>query len=360
MNTIERMEEMLEQRRSWLVTGAAGFIGSHLVEHLLLRGQVVTGVDDFRTGQPENLEDAIQRAGPVASRSFHFIEGDICDPDVCRAACYGQEMVLHQAALGSVPRSVEDPLSSHLVNVGGFLQLLLTARDLGISRFVFASSSSVYGDCTDAQKVEQSIGTACSPYALTKRIDELYAQLFASLYGIECVGLRYFNVFGRRQDPQGPYAAVIPRWIDSLLKHRQCVIYGDGETSRDFCHVDNVVQANLLAATAPEGGAVVNQVFNIGGGDTLTLNGLFALLRERLSRLDRGIADALPVYQPFRPGDLRHSRANIGKASELLGYRPSHTVSSGLDATLDWYQAQALPISRRSSPAGGRPAARSA
>ncbi len=329
----------------WLVTGGAGFIGSNLVERLLSLGQTVTVLDDLSTGHRRNLDAVRASVGDEAAARLHFIEGDIRDEMICRTACEGVERVLHQAALGSVPRSLKDPLTSHRVNVDGTVHMLLAAREAGVKRFVYASSSSVYGDHPGLPKVEAQIGKPLSPYAVTKRVDELYAQNFHHAYGLETVGLRYFNVFGRRQDPDGPYAAVIPKWIDALLRGETCVINGDGETSRDFCYIDNVVQANLLAACVPSGSEAVGEVFNIAFGERTTLNELHAMLRARLE--SRGFTTTEPRYQDFRPGDVRHSLADTQKAQSLLGYRPTHSVAKGLDETMDWYVAQAQPQTQR-------------
>ncbi len=343
MGAIEQVEAELAARpRSWLVTGAAGFIGSHLVERLLSRGQSVIGLDNFATGSEDNLRDVLARVGPEAFRKLRVIEGDIRDLAACRKACAGADIVLHQAGLGSVPRSLEDPLTTHQVNVDGFLNLIIAARDAGAPRFVYATSSSVYGDAPGRSKVEHQIGSALSPYALSKRIDELYAQIFSRAYGVETIGLRYFNVFGPRQDPRGPYAAVIPRWIATLSRGDTCVIFGNGQTSRDFCHVENVIQANLLAGVAAPGSPAVDQIFNVGVGKPTTLSRLFVLIRDRLAA--RGlpdVGDAKPIHQPFRPGDVRHSKPDTSKAEELLGYRPCRSLASGLEETIEWFVRRA-------------------
>jgi UDP-N-acetylglucosamine 4-epimerase len=322
--------------RTWLVTGVAGFIGSSLAEALLGLGQAVVGLDDFSTGSRRNLDDGRARAGAAAAR-FRFVEGDIRDLDSCRAACEGVELVLHQAALGSVPRSVANPLATHQANVNGFLNMLLAARDAGVGRFVYAASSSTYGDHPALPKVEENIGRALSPYAVTKYVNELYAGVFQRTYGLETIGLRYFNVFGRRQDPEGAYAAVVPRWVASLLRGEPCRIYGDGETSRDFCYVDNVVQANLLAATAPA--AATDEVYNVAVGERTTLRELFGLLRDGLAKWRPEVAAAEPEYAPFRAADVRHSQASIEKARARLGYAPTHTAREGLEEALAWYVA---------------------
>jgi UDP-N-acetylglucosamine 4-epimerase len=346
------LESMLRERpRTWLVTGAAGFIGSHLVERLLMLDQRVTGLDNFATGSRQNLDALRALVGPDRATRFRFIEGDIRDPAACQRACAGVDVVLHEAALGSVPRSVEDPLASHDVNVTGFLQVLLAARSAGIRRVVYASSSSVYGDHPGLPKVEEMVGHALSPYAASKHADELYAQAFGACYGLELVGLRYFNVFGPRQDPSGPYAAVIPIWFAELLRGGDVAINGDGETSRDFCYVANVVQANLLAATTvrPE---AIGSVFNVACGDRTTLNELFGLIRDRVAQVQPAVAQRRPVYRDFRAGDVRHSLADIGRARAVLGYEPTHLVAAGLDCAASWYIADAA-----SRPAGAGAAA---
>lgn len=321
----------------WLVTGAAGFIGSNLTQALLELDQTVIGLDNLSTGHRRNVEDVLASPG-ISRERFKFLEGDIRDPHTCREACRGVRYVLHQAALGSVPRSIENPVASHQSNVDGFLNMLVAARDEGVQRFVFASSSSVYGDHPGLPKIEAETGQPLSPYAATKAVNELYADVFARAYGLEYVGLRYFNVFGRRQDPNGAYAAVIPRWIGQLLAGEQCHIYGDGETSRDFCYIDNVVQANLLAATDGSS-ASANQVYNVAVGERTTLNQLFGMLRDGLADFQPEIASAQPAYSDFRAGDVQHSLASIDKISERLGYVPEYTVSDGLRRSLLWYAA---------------------
>jgi UDP-N-acetylglucosamine 4-epimerase len=321
--------------RRWLVTGAAGFIGSALVEELLALGQTVVGVDNFATGHRRNLEDVLRGAPAGSERRFEFVEGDICDPALCRLVTTGVDAVLHQAALGSVPRSLEDPLASHRANVDGFLTLVLAARDSGVKRVVYASSSSVYGDSPELPKVEERTGRVLSPYAATKAIDELYAGVVQRCYGLELTGLRYFNVFGRRQDPDGPYAAVIPRWIGALLAGQECRIFGDGQTSRDFCYVDNAVQANLLAATAPA--STTGAIYNVACGQRTTLLELFGLLRDLLSRHRPDIAAMRPAHAPPRPGDIAHSLASIARIRDQLGYEPSHDIATGLARTVPWF-----------------------
>ena len=332
------LEGLRSEPRRWLVTGAAGFIGSGLVEKLLASGQHVVGLDNFATGKPENLADVRRRVGDSAWGGFSFREGDIRSLEACRDACSGVDLVLHQAALGSVPRSLEDPIASHESNVNGTLNMLVAARDAGVRRFVFASSSSVYGDDPDLPKVESRTGRPLSPYAVTKAAGERYVEIFGSAYGLPVASLRYFNVFGPRQDPDGPYAAVIPRWMSALMRGGPVRIFGDGETSRDFCYLANAVQANLLAATAsdPE---VLGQAFNVAVGVRTTLNELFRKLRDRLVGRVPGVAAVEPEYGEFRPGDVRHSLADTTRAQRLLGYRPTHSLDQGLDEAMDWYVA---------------------
>jgi UDP-N-acetylglucosamine 4-epimerase len=322
----------------WLVTGGAGFIGSHLVEQLLRAGQEVVTLDNLSTGYRRNLEEVERAVGEPARRRHRFIEGDICDPATCREACEGVSYVLHQAALGSVPRSLERPADSHAANVTGFLNMLVAARDARVTRFVYASSSAVYGDHPGLPKVESEVGEVLSPYAATKQANEMYARVFLRCYGLDTVGLRYFNVFGPRQDPAGPYAAVIPRWLESLLRKETVWINGDGETTRDFCYVANAVQANLRAATATDPG-VPGEVFNVAVHDRTSLTVLFETLRELLATVEPKIAQARAQYREFRAGDVRHSLADIGKAQRLLGYHPTHTLRAGLEEALPWYVA---------------------
>jgi UDP-N-acetylglucosamine 4-epimerase len=320
----------------WLVTGAGGFIGSNLVETLLRAGQQVTGLDSFVTGHRRNLDEVRRLVGEQAWAGFRLVEGDVRDPQVCRDAVQDATHVLHQAALGSVPRSIAQPMPSFAANVEGFLQLLEAARAAGLRRFVYASSSSVYGDHPELPKVEDRVGRVLSPYAATKAADELFAETWARVYGIECVGLRYFNVFGPRQDPEGAYAAVVPRWIASLLKGEPVWINGDGQTSRDFCYVANAVQANLRAALTPTLPSP-HQVFNVAVGERTTLVELFQQIRNLLAARQPALAGAEPSFREFRAGDVRHSLADISRARDLLGYAPSHRVDEGLAEAIDWY-----------------------
>ena len=328
-------EELVNSPRRWLVTGVAGFIGSALLERLLDLGQSVVGVDSFVTGHKRNLEDVLA-INPDERLQFRFIEGDLRDPAVAREACKDVDIVLHEAALGSVPRSIQDPLASHAHNVDAFLNVLWAAKEAGVGRLVYASSSSVYGDHPGLPKHEDRIGKPLSPYAATKRIDEIYAQVFHDVYGLQLIGLRYFNVFGRRQDPNGPYAAVIPRWISCLIDGKPVVMFGDGSNSRDFCYVDNIVQANLLAATAPDP-AVTGTVYNCGCNGRTDLKQLFAMIRDNLARTIPEVASAEPSFEAPRAGDVAHSQAAIDKISAALGYVPSHMVEQGMAETVAWF-----------------------
>ncbi|SFB74482.1 UDP-N-acetylglucosamine 4-epimerase [Massilia yuzhufengensis] len=326
---------MLQHRYHWLVTGAAGFIGSNLVEALLKLGQRVTGFDNFATGHRHNLEQVKESVTGEAWMKFNFIEADIRDADACQAACQGADFVLHQAALGSVSRSIDDPLTTNATNIDGFLNMLVAARDSKVKRFVYAASSSTYGDHPDLPKIEERIGNPLSPYAVTKYVNELYANVFGRTYGMESIGLRYFNVFGPRQDPDGAYAAVIPQWIAALIRNQDLRINGDGETSRDFCYIDNVVQANLLAALA--GNEAANAVYNVALGERTTLNELYGMMKVALQDRFPHVKQAQPQYADFRRGDVRHSQADISKATAALGYQPTHRIGEGLKQAMDWY-----------------------
>jgi len=320
---------------TWLITGVAGFIGSNLLEWLLSLGQAVVGLDNFSTGHPKNVDEALERGG-IGAR-FRLIYGDIRDVGVCREACNGVDIVLHQAALGSVPRSIDDPLSSHDSNVSGLVNMLVAARDAKVQRLVYASSSAVYGDDPGSPKREERIGEALSPYAATKLVDEIYAGVFSRVYGLQTIGLRYFNVFGKRQDPHGPYAAVIPRWVSCLSANEPCVIMGDGETTRDFVYIDDVVQANMLAATVEDASAT-GQVYNVACGRRTTLNELYAIIRDKTMERRR-LGPPEPVYEAFRPGDIRHSVADVSKIRHNLGYVPKHSVADGIGDAIGWYLA---------------------
>src|SRR5574342_223484 len=329
-------------RRRWVVTGGAGFIGSHLVQLLLEHQQEVVVLDNYSTGHRENVEDVRRCVGPGPASLLTVIEGDIRSGEDCLRTVRGADVVLHQAALGSVPRSVEQPLTTSDVNVSGFLNVLEAARSGGTRRVVYASSSSVYGDHPALPKREEQIGRPLSPYAASKHCDEVYAQAFGRCYGIELIGLRYFNAFGPRQDPNGPYAAVMPRWFARLLQGEGVEIFGDGETTRDFCHIANVVQANVLAATTTDP-AALGQVYNVAYGARTSLNELFDLIRKEVARFRPDAASARPSYRPFRPGDVRHSLADVSKAAKLLGYRPTRSVREGLAETADYYASIAAP-----------------
>ena len=333
----ELTKSMTAEPSRWLITGVAGFIGSNLLETLLKLGQTVVGLDNFMTGYQKNLDMVRDIVGPEAWSRFTFIEGDIRDIDTCREACKGVQHVLHEAALGSVPRSIDDPLLSNSCNITGYLHMLVAARDAGVKSFVYAASSSTYGDSPELPKVEDKIGSPLSPYAVTKYVDELYADVFNRCYGFSSVGLRYFNVFGQRQDPYGAYAAVIPQWFASVIKQETVFVNGDGETSRDFCYIDNVVQANLLASFAQ--GDATNKIYNVAFGQRTTLNELFGLIKEEVARHKPEVMGAECVHRDYRAGDVRHSLADISRAHNLLGYDPQFDVRQGLRLAGDWYAA---------------------
>lgn len=330
----EVLDQIAAEPKRWLVTGCAGFIGSNLLETLLRHGQQVVGLDNFATGHQYNLDEVQKTVGPEKWDKFTFIKGDIRDPAACEQAVQNVDYVLHQAALGSVPRSLNDPVTTNDVNITGFLNMIVASRDAGIKSFVYAASSSTYGDHEALPKVEEHIGRPLSPYAVTKFVDELYADVFARAYGFGSIGLRYFNVFGKRQDPNGAYAAVIPKWVSAMIHGEEVFVNGDGLTSRDFCFVENAVQANILAALAqPEG---VNQVYNVAFNARTTLNELFRHLANALGK--NGIVyDKQPVYRDFRAGDVRHSQADIGKAQRLLGYKPLFDIVQGIEVAMPWY-----------------------
>jgi UDP-N-acetylglucosamine/UDP-N-acetylgalactosamine 4-epimerase len=323
------MDRLLRNSRV-LVTGGAGFIGSNLTESLLEAGNEVVCLDNFSTGKRINIESFLNNP------RYKLIEGDIRNSDDCIKAVSGVEYVFHEAALGSVPRSIKDPVTTTDVNIGGFVKMLFASKEAGVKRFIYAASSSTYGDHPDLPKVEDKIGSPLSPYAITKYVNELYADIFSKTYGIEVIGLRYFNVFGRRQDPDGAYAAVIPKFVKTLMNHEKPLINGDGSVSRDFTYVDNVIQINHLAAIVSNIDAL-NQVYNVAHGERTTLNQLYRLIRDKAAALDEGIKDIEPDYGPFRDGDIPHSLASIEKAKRLLGYSPTHNVEQGLDEAVKWY-----------------------
>ncbi|MDB5795721.1 MAG: biosynthesis protein WbpP [Noviherbaspirillum sp.] len=330
-------QHLKTHQHHWLITGVAGFIGSNLLEALLRLDQKVTGLDNFSTGYQHNLDQVRDLVGSEAWSNFTFIKGDLRNQDDCAAACKGVEYVLHEAALGSVPRSIENPVLTNENNITGFLNMLVAARDAKVRRFIYAASSSTYGDHPALPKVESQIGKPLSPYAVTKYVNELYADVFARCYGLDSIGLRYFNVFGPRQDPNGAYAAVIPQWVAALIKNRPLKINGDGETTRDFCFVENVIQANLLAALA-EGPEAGNQVFNVALNERTSLNQLYEMMRSLLADSYPHVSGHQPQYADFRNGDIRHSQADISKAARLLGFQPTHRIGDGLREAMDWYK----------------------
>jgi UDP-N-acetylglucosamine 4-epimerase len=341
MTKYEELQGHLKNNQStWLVTGVAGFIGSNLLEKLLILNQKVVGLDNFDTGYQHNIDQAIEDAenatGKSLSGNFNFIKGDIRELKDCQKACNGVDYVLHQAALGSVPRSIEDPINTNRANIDGFLNMLVASRDAKVKRFVYAASSSTYGDHPGLPKVEDEIGNPLSPYAVTKVVNELYAQVFAKTYNFKTIGLRYFNIFGKRQDPNGAYAAVIPKWAADILNNEDVFINGDGKTSRDFCYIENTMQMNLLAAMTNNDKAV-DQVYNVAVNDRTSLNDLYVMIEDRLIQRRQGLEKKSPIYRDFRAGDVRHSQANIDKAQDLLSYQPTHKIFEGMDEVMDWY-----------------------
>jgi len=336
---MKMLDALKSDKKKWLITGVAGFIGSSLLEHLLRLDQFVTGLDNLSTGKKENLKEVKSLVTADQWSRFIFIEGDICSLSTCHEACKEVDYVLHEAALGSVPRSLEDPIKTNENNISGMLNVLVAARDSRVKRLVYAASSSTYGDHPGLPKVEDRIGKPLSPYAVTKYVNELYADVFARCYGLETIGLRYFNVFGPRQDPNGSYAAVIPKWIASMINNEPVYINGTGETSRDFCYIENVLQINLLAVMTDNKNAV-NQIYNTAVSGRTNLNELFEMLRSRLAKDHSHLKSFKPVYRDFRTGDVMHSQADIGKARMLLSYAPSHSIEQGLDKALGWYKRE--------------------
>ena len=341
MTKYEELQEYLKNNQTtWLITGVAGFIGSNLLETLLVLNQKVVGLDSFETGYQKNIDEAILDANEIigkdVSKNFKFIKGDIKSLNDCKQACNGVDYVLHQAALGSVPRSIEDPISTNEANIDGFINMLVASKDSKVKRFVYAASSSSYGDNVDLPKVENMIGNPLSPYAVTKLVNEQYASVFAKNYNFKTIGLRYFNIFGKRQDPNGAYAAVIPKWISSILNKESVYINGDGETSRDFCYIDNAVQTNILAAMT-ENSDATDQVYNVALNDRTSLNELYRMIEDSLIKNVKGLEKKEPIYRDFRPGDVRHSQASINKAKELLNYEPQFRIAEGLNEAIGWY-----------------------
>jgi len=331
----KKIEDALSSKsETWLITGVAGFIGSNLLEALLKLNQKVVGLDNFATGHQANLDEVKESVSAEQWSAFTFVEGDICEPETCVEVVKGVDHVLHQAALGSVPRSIKDPITTNNTNISGFINMLVAAKDANVRSFTYAASSSTYGDHPALPKIEENIGNPLSPYAVTKYVNELYAQVFARTYGFKSIGLRYFNVFGKRQDPNGAYAAVIPKWTAAMINDEPLYINGDGETSRDFCFIENVVQMNILAAQSDA--SARDQVYNVAVGDRTTLNQLFDVLKNTLKN-NNVIYEKKPVYKDFRAGDVRHSQANIDKAKRLLGYVPTHDILDGIKESMPWY-----------------------
>ncbi|ENR1562620.1 Vi polysaccharide biosynthesis UDP-N-acetylglucosaminuronic acid C-4 epimerase TviC [Escherichia coli] len=331
----KKIEDALSSKsETWLITGVAGFIGSNLLEALLKLNQKVVGLDNFATGHQANLDEVKESVSAEQWSAFTFVEGDICEPETCVEVVKGVDHVLHQAALGSVPRSIKDPITTNNTNISGFINMLVAAKDANVRSFTYAASSSTYGDHPALPKIEENIGNPLSPYAVTKYVNELYAQVFARTYGFKSIGLRYFNVFGKRQDPNGAYAAVIPKWTAAMINDEPLYINGDGETSRDFCFIENVVQMNILAAQSDA--SARDQVYNVSVGDRTTLNQLFNVLKNTLKN-NNVIYEKKPVYKDFRAGDVRHSQANIDKAKRLLGYVPTHDILDGIKESMPWY-----------------------
>jgi len=337
-------EHLKTNQHIWLITGVAGFIGSNLLEKLLTLNQKVIGIDNFETGYQHNIDQAIQDAENISGvrsldKNFSFIKGDIRELEDCQKACENVDYVLHQAALGSVPRSIEDPIRTNKANIDGFLNMLVAAKDAKVRRFVYAASSSTYGDHPALPKVEDKIGNPLSPYAVTKLVNELYAQVFARTYDFNTIGLRYFNIFGKRQDPNGAYAAVIPKWTEAIIKGKDVFINGDGETSRDFCYIENTIQMNLLAATT-ENPEAANQVYNVALNDRTSLNDLYQMIEEILVNKIDELERKEPIKRGFRAGDVRHSQADISKAQAMLNYSPTYKIEHGMEESMEWYISQ--------------------
>jgi UDP-N-acetylglucosamine 4-epimerase len=335
----EAIEYLSVNSFTWLVTGAAGFIGSNLIEKLLILNQRVIGIDNLSTGHLSNIEDVKNSFDKsTLDRNFTFLESDVTDISACQAACSGIDYVLHQAALGSVPRSVLDPISTHNANINGHLNMLVASRDNAVKRFVYASSSSIYGDHPDLPKVESKTGNPLSPYAVTKSVNEIYSKNFSTTYGLDTIGLRYFNIFGKRQDPEGAYAAVIPKWVSLMINNEKIQINGDGKTTRDFCYIENVIQANILSAVTSNNDAV-NKVYNIANNDNTSLLDLYQMISANLKRKIQKLEIQSPEYRDFQDGDVRHSQGSIQKAEKYLGYKPTHNINQGLHEAIDWYIA---------------------
>jgi UDP-N-acetylglucosamine 4-epimerase len=341
MSAYEQAQEYLKaNKKTWLITGVAGFIGSNLLEKLLILNQKIVGLDNFSTGSKFNIDEAIKDACNFAGEdlrdNFKFVEGDITEFNHCKKVCEEVDYVLHQAALGSVPRSINDPISTNKANIDGFLNILVASRDSNVKKLVYAASSSTYGDHPDLPKVEDKIGNPLSPYAVTKLVNELYANVFAKNYNFKTIGLRYFNVFGKRQNPNGAYAAVIPKWIASILKNDDVYIFGDGKTTRDFCYIENTIQMNILAAIN-ENDEASNQVYNVALNEQTSLFDLYKIIEDKVNKKTKSNFNKTPIYKDFRSGDVRHSRADISKAKFYLGYHPKYKITEGMDEAMEWY-----------------------
>jgi len=340
--TYQNLRSSLKRNpKRWLITGVAGFIGSNILKELLNLNQSVIGLDNLSTGHQNNLDDLKKNTHVDKWKNFSFLEGDITDFNICKRSVKDVDFVLHQAALGSVPRSIKDPLNTNKSNIEGFLNMIYASKESKVKRFLYAASSSTYGDHKALPKKENAIGNPLSPYAVTKRVNEMYADVFGKVYGLNSVGLRYFNVFGPSQDPKGAYAAVVPKWIDAMKKGKTIYINGDGKTSRDFCYIKNAVQANLLASTCKKS-ISINQVYNVAVGEKTSLNSLFQLIQDEFLNLDPKFKKVTPVYRDFRAGDIKHSLANIAKASKHFNYQPTHKIAEGIKETVAWYLSTQL------------------